>query len=252
MFDWATDIHLDHSDDAAFNHFISTITKPRLIITGDIATSHTFEKCITRLQDALKIPIYFVLGNHDFYGSSVYEMRKVAKKYNYLRNKNVALEDTLLIGEDGWADGRAGDFLNSKIMMNDYLMIEDLKNLNPADRLNKLRALSKESNDRIIRKLNLGLKNFDKIILATHVPPFHESCLYNKQKADNEWAPHFINLDLGRRLLKVMSKHPSKKLTVLAGHSHNPSFYAPLPNLSVYVGQASYGSPQIQSFELNI
>ena len=34
-------------------------------------------------------------------------------------------KDTCLIGHDGWADGRLGDFSGSKVLLNDYVEIKN-------------------------------------------------------------------------------------------------------------------------------
>ena len=36
-------------------------------------------------------------------------------------------EETALVGHGGWGDGRAGNFLESGVVLNDYLLIQELQ-----------------------------------------------------------------------------------------------------------------------------
>lgn len=50
-------------------------------------------------------------------------------------------DQSCIIGHDGWADGRHGDFWNSDVQMNDWRLIEELAGLDRATLLSKLHAL---------------------------------------------------------------------------------------------------------------
>ena len=75
------------------------------------------------------MPIYFVLGNHDYYHGSIAETRarviELCGTHPRLRYLT-ALDEVEaltrhvgLVGHDGWADGRAGDYARSLVMMQD-------------------------------------------------------------------------------------------------------------------------------------
>jgi len=64
--------------------------------------------------------------------------------------------------------------------------------------------------------------------------------------SDDNWLPHFSCKAVGDVLLEVMEKNPDKQLTVLCGHTHSCGEAHPLPNITVYTGQAEHGSPTIQ------
>ena len=36
--------------------------------------------------------------------------------------------ETCLVGHDGWSDGRFGDFFSSEVWLNDYILIDELRN----------------------------------------------------------------------------------------------------------------------------
>jgi 3',5'-cyclic-AMP phosphodiesterase len=79
------------------------------------------------VETGLRVPIYFVLGNQDFYGGSIAAVREaVARKaaasrwLHWLPESGVIplTANTALVGHDSWADGRLGDFFRSEVMLN--------------------------------------------------------------------------------------------------------------------------------------
>ncbi len=71
---WMTDLHLDFVEDThqieRFCENIVTLNPDAVLIGGDIAIAVTLEESLLTLAKYLRRPIYFVLGNHDFYKSS--------------------------------------------------------------------------------------------------------------------------------------------------------------------------------------
>lgn len=115
---WMTDLHLDFVDDAGLDTFfvrVRNATADGLLISGDIASGTDIHRFLVRLHDSFQGPICFVLGNHDFYGRSFAEVRDkirsmCAENYRliYLSDHpGIPLaDDVMLIGQDGWGDGR--------------------------------------------------------------------------------------------------------------------------------------------------
>jgi len=136
---WLTDIHLNFIGRSAVEELCNNIRSSganAILITGDIATSLHLCRYLEYLADDLQRPIYFVLGNHDYYGSSLKrvnnEVAKVVKRNQYLlwlsRSGVVELSsDTCLIGHEGLADSRLGDPDGSQVVLNDYCQIEELR-----------------------------------------------------------------------------------------------------------------------------
>ena len=136
---WVTDIHLN---------FVELVYS--ILIGGDIAEAKDLMKYLKILEDLLKCPIYFVLGNHDFYHGSIREVRekimdlvKTSGFLNWLPACGVVriTDKTCLIGHGSWADGRLGDYYSSEVWLNDYVLIKELKGLNKEERLIKLNEL---------------------------------------------------------------------------------------------------------------
>jgi Icc protein len=124
---WTTDLHLDFVEDhQEIDKFCQSITasNPDLVlIGGDIAAAGTVEMWLELLARKIRRPIYFVLGNHDFYKGSITGVRsritnlcRRSPNLHWLSNSGVIelSPNTRLIGHDGWADGRLGNGIRSK------------------------------------------------------------------------------------------------------------------------------------------
>ena len=69
---WLTDIHLNFVGTAARRALMEKVERvcDAVVISGDIAESHDVEGYLTEMEEIVQKPIYFVLGNHDFYRGS--------------------------------------------------------------------------------------------------------------------------------------------------------------------------------------
>src|SRR4030042_726772 len=75
---WLNDIHLEFLGNPEIESFVRSLADNKadgVLIAGDIAQAHTVSTYLSRLQHALAVPIYFVLGNHDFYHGSIAGVR---------------------------------------------------------------------------------------------------------------------------------------------------------------------------------
>ena len=263
---WLTDIHLDFLPNHRFDSFFSSIRAQKpdaVIISGDIGEGPTVAYYLKRLEKRLQCPIYFVLGNHDFYHSSIADVSKVIRDLSeqsalltWLNTCTAPIQlapGVALVGHDGWSDGRLGDFLHSDVMMEDYQKIAELRDLDPTVRLERLHALGDAAADHLRALLPAALADYEHIIVVTHPVPYREVCLYQGQVAspNNPYLPHFTCKAIGDLLLEVMTAHPHQRMTVLCGHTHGAGEAHLLPNLHVIVGGAEYGQPVVQQvFEL--
>jgi len=75
---WATDIHLNFLDAATRHRFYQSLGEDSdaVAISGDIAESTNIEEYLQEMEESLKRPIFFVLGNHDFYRGSIGKTRE--------------------------------------------------------------------------------------------------------------------------------------------------------------------------------
>jgi 3',5'-cyclic-AMP phosphodiesterase len=256
---WLTDIHLNFLLPKQAEDFFAAVRADMpdaIMMTGDIGEANSVCEWLQRLDDALQRPIYFVLGNHDFYGGSIAEVRAAVdalsrKRPNlvYLTTSDVVeLTPTVgLVGDDGWADGRLGKYEQSYVMMNDYRLIAELAPFSKKARWPVLKKLGDEAAAHIRRVLPIALQKYPHVLLATHVPPFREACWHEGQISDDEWLPHFTCKAVGDAILEIMRPAVDRQLTVYCGHTHSAGICQPLPNVMVYTGGAIYGQPKVQS-----
>jgi len=255
---WLTDIHLNFVPVQELADFFGTLAGKNpdvLLVSGDIGEAKTVRGYLRQIDEQIGVPTYFVLGNHDFYfGSIALVRREVSElcselpRLHYLSDEGVLpLADGVgLLGHDGWADAREGDYLRSYVMMNDYRLIAELSGFTKADRRAQLERLGDEAAAHIRRWLPVALEQYRDVMLLTHVPPLRGACWYNGQTSDDEWAPHFVCKAVGDAILEIMSEYPDRKLTVLCGHTHSRGECQPLPNVQILTGAAQYGQPEVE------
>jgi Icc-related predicted phosphoesterase len=255
---WATDLHFEFAtvaDVVSLCEQVIGLAPDGLILTGDIAQARSIERYLRALDRALPMPIYFVLGNHDFYYGSVREVRArvaalVAKSAHLVWMSGTDMvqvgPEIALVGHDGWADGRCGDYASSRVLLNDYRLIQELSNLTSEARLAAMRALGDQAAAHFRRVLPLAFVRHRRVIALTHVPPFPETTWYQGRIADPEWLPHFCAGAVGDALLEIMDAHPDHELLVVCGHTHTGGAAQIRSNLRVIVGSAEYGRPALQ------
>jgi Icc protein len=255
---WATDVHLNFLDERGLSAFREAIAREEadlVVITGDIAEAPSFVPLLVEVAEALRLPIYFVLGNHDYYRSSIASVRTEAaaigahsRWLHWLPARGIVelAPDVGLIGVDGWADARLGDYDRSPVLLNDYLLIEDLAGLDKQARREKLGRLGDDEAAALRGPLAEALGRYQRVIVATHVPPFKDACWYEGRISNDEWLPHFTCKAVGDALREAAAGAPDRKVTVLCGHTHGAGKAEILPNLKVRTGGAEYGEPRIQ------
>ena len=254
---WLTDIHLNWvalPEQQAFYALVRASGPDLVLIGGDIAESRDMLALLDAMAREIACPLAFVLGNHDFYYSSIRRVREQVVELCRQRTDLTYLTDcdyvplttrAALIGHDGWADGRAGDYNNSTIMLSDYRLIAELARLSKPARRLMLQALGDEAAAHIRRVLPLAAEKHEHVLLLTHVPPLREACWHEGRISDDQWSPHFTCLAVGQAIREIMPDYPSTQLTVLCGHTHGEGETQPLPNVRILTGGAEYGKPRL-------
>ena len=255
---WLTDIHLNflktkHLD--AFLNGLSGEAADCFFISGDIGEAESVVGYLEQMAAVLKRPIYFVLGNHDYYGGSIKAVRSTvtrsiqgADKLIWLNNVDyISLtKETALIGHDSWADGRLGGFEWSSVELNDFRFIDELKLWDHTERLKAMQELADGAAEHLKQVLPKALNDYRHVVVVTHVPPFKEACWHQGQPSGDDWLPFFSCKAVGDVLEDAMKRYPEAEMTVLCGHTHGAGECQVLPNLKVITGGAEYGVPQAQ------
>ncbi len=248
------DIHLEFLNVKKRKEFFRSIqdaAPDAVLIGGDIATPGYLESWLIKLQSVIKAPICFCMGNHDYYGSSIFEVRELARKITK-ENPNISWlpavgrveleEDVLLVGHGCWGDARAGSIFNSDLELADFIRIEYLKGLSKYSRREILMRLGSESADYLSSVLDQGIAKYRQVIVLTHVPPFPQSCFYMGQPSD-EGLPYFCCKAAGDVLRNVAKENPAVEFSIYSGHTHDPADVQILGNLRAMVLGAEYGRP---------
>lgn len=265
-FAWATDTHLDHTGDWARDGFIEelrTCAESAILITGDISTAPRLFEDLKAITQPDK-DIYFILGNHDFWKSSIEETDALARMIHrdpdhrlfYLPacGPIAVAPRHYLIGVNGYADGRAGNLAGSSIWLNDYRFCKNFNSVMTNDWRSRdytrlqaiLNRLGDESVAHVAEKLRVVPDDAERVYIATHAPPFDEAHWHDGKRGGMDWAPHFVNQVLGRKLRAVAEAHPTCEYVVLAGHTHGGVRVQLADNLWCFVGHADYGYPRLQ------
>lgn len=262
LFDWITDPHLDHLIDKemllAFVKKLHDRPSDALLVTGDIAEAPTLYDYLGLLSGAYQRPIYFVLGNHDYYRGWIDQTRDVVRKVcsdvppgilNWMPEAGpVVLPGRVaIVGHGGFYDGQEGE-PGLQMQMTDFFppngiadLIHEL-GIGSRHLFAKLFRLGREAADEISAQVQQAhAEGAVKIVVLTHVPPFLEASYFRGRPSEPRAAPFYVNRCLGEILLSLAADYPDTKFEVLAGHTHGGREYQPLENLLVRVGTARYG-----------
>ncbi len=257
---WLTDIHLNFLPPSAVEAFLDMLAgtaADAFVISGDIAEADDVAIHLLAITEKVKRPVYFVLGNHDFYCGSIASVREnvrslcsVPPNLHWMPDEGIVPfgKEACLVGHDGWSDGRLGDYHGSDVMLNDFGLIEEFGGFDedPHERLAKLNALGDEAAAHFRKVLPDAISRFQHIVVVTHVPPFREACWHEGKVSNDDWLPFFSCKAVGDALVEAMTAASDCKMTVLCGHTHGSGEAMILPNLRVLTGGAKYGKPTVQ------
>lgn len=282
---WITDPHFDHVGGRdpkradfmveSFLQFVEEEHFSGLFITGDVATSHSLRKYLKLIERTMSCPVYFVLGNHDFWGSSVKKVRSIASdiaddsvNLYYLSNEthyNIQGDpETAILGHDGWYDGLNGLGIASRFFMNDWRTMEDYR-LPAASQyafhdhiMHVSQNLAAEAVSHVERRVQEAvLSDVTKIIILTHIPPWPEAHTHQGIKGSADAQPWYTSKLMGLTLENLAKQHSHVDFTVLCGHTHEKAVHKPAFNLTCHVGGSNderytpvYGNPTVTRITL--
>lgn len=250
-----SDLHLNKASPSSKADFLKRLRNTdydSALITGDLSVASLLPKHLGEIVEASGRPVIITTGNHDYYGSSFYEVDKAIEAICVEHPNLIALgggeiielsRSTCLLGHRGWYDGLAGSGENTRVQNPDRYAIEDFRNLSRSAFFRKLKELGEESADYFRRLLPLALSRHRQVLIGTHVPPFTQGirfdgkgCVWNRQ-------PFFSNQALGNLIWGISKRHPGREIQVLAAHTHSHAAVTLRPNLSMRIAAARPGYP---------
>jgi hypothetical protein len=200
-------------------------------------------------------PLYFVLGNHDFYGDFIFHTyqqvsrlcRSIPNLFFLDKIGPVPIgDDAALVGHSGWADAGCGWGTKTVIHTPDHNCIRDFQQLSTEARFRRMQDLGRQSVKSVRKKLFTAFRTHKHVVVATHVPPFPSTAMYEGKPCGPCHQPHFINVGMGAMLIAVAHNNPTRRITILSGHTHSAARQSILANLHARVGHTRTGNPQVQ------
>jgi len=259
---WATDIHLDflRDDDQRLVTFAESLIKNNptgILLTGDLSVAPKLVYHLSAIERVAQRPVYFVLGNHDYFGGQIDEVRKRMKELSrmssFLRYMPTMpyyglTPTTAVVGHDGWYDAHIGDWQGSNYQMVDWKAIHDFRqvNSNKATIVTQARKLAHEGVLHVHEGIKRATRYHKNIIVLTHYPPFRETHVHEGKVGDEHAQPWFTSKMMGDMLLAASQAFPNHTFTVLCGHTHGKFEGKITNNLRVLVGGAEYDRPELQ------
>lgn len=237
-----------------------------VLITGDISEANVLVSHLKVLAAVIDRPIYFVLGNHDYWHGSFDSVAKDMRqlmidepKLKWLQASGVIslTPRTALVGVDGFYDAGYGDWQRSSIFMNDWNRTEDFRTSfvpsmyggSGVDRgaiISVCRAKAARDADIGQALLEEAFKTHDHVIFATHVPPWLDVAKHMGNPTDPPAQPYYLCKTMGNMLEEVMAAQPDgKTLNVFCGHTHSKARARIGAKIDAYCSGADYGNPSV-------
>ena len=256
---WLTDTHfnfLSEPDLVSFYLKLEAEKADGIFLTGDVSTGPHLTKHLLWLEKVVRTPIYFVLGNHDYYRSSFTEvenkMTKIMQSNENIRYLSVSepislTKDVALVGHDGWYDARWRDPITPFIFIWDWYFVKDFRALfGIKERLDLVRERALLAAEFIEKSLQKAFESHSTVYMLTHFPPWPEVSNKYYGLIEKFWMPYNSSKIMSDYIERVMVSRPDKNLVILAGHTHIKRTLEISPNIKIIVGDAEFGKPQIQ------
>lgn len=275
---WATDIHLDflrnETDDSlvrsAFLEPLSSSGADCVVISGDVSLASMLEDHLKLFDEIVQRPVYFVLGNHDFYGSRFDTVRSkvglicgASTNLRYLSLQKEALNLTpglSLVGHDGWYDAYYGSPFTGGLVMSDWIQIQDFSehvyhsirgiSVDAPNIISVAREASFLAAEHVYHLSSKAARKSKNVMIVTHVPPFPEVHSQGGKGSHDAAIPWYTSKLMGDAIARLALENPEVSFTVLCGHSHHKIRVKKGKNVECFVGGSEYGEPTFTMIEV--
>lgn len=241
-----SDLHLEHGTKFVLEKIEGV---DFLILAGDIGS---YKSHLPFIKDcASKYKVLYVLGNHEFYGYTLKEVRDFWKSvelenFYFLDNSSVIIDGIKFIGSTLWTNF---DNENPFVIMDAYSKITDYKKIIASDNSDFISPYDileefKESIDFIKKEIDITA-DFKKVVITHHAPSVesvNEKYLQNYHNLKNNY---YYTSDLDNLILY------SDISLWIHGHMHTSSDYI-LGDTRVICNPHGYPKEQKSDFEIKI
>lgn len=253
---WLSDPHLEFCSHRTRNDLYRSINQAAgeiVVITGDISAGPHRSDQYSELAEHVNKPIYFVLGNHDRYGTTFANteavVARVMTRFSHLvrldGSQVIPLNESVaLVGVEGWADGLGGEGPATKARINDFYQILDFATEPEPQVFRAMKERARKYARALKPSLLKALKEYQTTIVATHVPPYEGAAWHEGSPSSADYQPFFSSPTMGKLIKAAATEHPGKSVLVLCGHTHSPGIYRD-GNILVLTAGARYGFPEI-------
>lgn len=244
---WLTDTHVDKLAPESYQELLEFIIASKadgMWLTGDIGDPPHNIEFLKTLFEKFKKPVYFVLGNHDFYAYKIADMRyevvQLVKTYplaNYLsETPGFDIDGHIIFGMDCFAN-TGQDIIQQMTWDSDHIL--DLDAPNESHLKAQLNALAEKDAKRLLKKCQKQIHNRrQKVSILTHVPPSDALKGQFVVKPLQQKRSVFYSPILSEVLHQLASDFPSIQFNVYSGHIHQTQRYQIAENMMGYVAKA--------------
>lgn len=236
---FASDIHLNFVREPVVDRLCRDVNDSGaelFLIAGDISEAPRVKSDLDYMRTQLKVPLRYVLGNHDFYHGSRAAVREaLANDSDYIDGTAELFRGFTLVGADGWYDG---DLTKMPYRMSDWHLISELDGLSREELTATCGQWSNESATGLFNTLK---RSIGPVVVLTHVPPFERACLFRRRPVGA--APGYSSRHSGAVI------GGRRDTTVLCGHTHE-AFDGVIEGVRVVVHGTDYGSPSFELIDL--
>lgn len=267
---WTTDTHFDHLKPEQVEqacHEMCALKPEAIFITGDVSEARLLVLHLTIVDKSVDVPVYFVLGNHDFYHGSIGEVREQVRqvcfnskhlRYLTLETQPVEIKPgTFLMGHDGWYDFRHGLGIPQKFIMSDWIYTDDFAMtvqrfggqyfVDGPKIIEICQNLAQQAVSHIDR-IAPQIPDAKQLVFLTHVPPFLKASRHEGKQSEPAAASVFSCKIIGEKLIEIANRF--NNIHVFAGHTHSKADIKIGHNITCQVQKANYGEIRYKLIEL--
>lgn len=241
-----SDTHWDKCDTLTWQKKMAALMRlevEALVHCGDIAEPPTLLAALDFWEAEANFPMYFALGNHDYYGKHIQSQQRFLRRWcgdkrrvHYLSSlPGLSNQASILMAIDSWYDAYGITGEQSERFFFDKAFIKDFETLNCGQIIDLLKSLwqqqLQELSAKVEQAIGLGISSIN---ILSHIPPLQvkQRALFPRQK---EAMGLFTSQLLASQIFKWAEAHSAIDWHLICGHWHIETQYKLSQNCTVHV-----------------